>query len=267
MSEHQQPAAATQLSLADGVATLTLARPEKHNAFDSKVIEELLEHLATLAADNAVRALVLRAGGKHFCAGADLAWMQHMIEHNYDENLADARQLALLMQNLYEFPAPTIVGVQGAAYGGAIGLIACSDIAIASDDARFCLSEVKLGLAPATIGPYVIAAMGARRCRDLFLTGRVFSAEQATSYGLIHEICDRAELDENIQKTIDAILTTGPQASRATKSLLNTVAAMHNDELSLWTSELIANLRVSEEGQAGLKAFFAKQPAPWQRGK
>lgn len=252
----------TRLSVCDGVATLCLNRPEKHNAFDDTVIQELLTHLKRLADQPGLRALVLKAEGKHFCAGADLAWMKRMATLTHDENLTDAQQLAALMAALNDFPAPTICRVQGAAYGGAIGLIACCDIAIASENARFCLSEVKLGLAPATIAPYVVAAMGARTCRRLFLTAEVFDAPTAKQSGLLHQVVTLGELDQSVDAMLSHILRTGPVASRAAKQLVKRLSDVETDVAS-WTSALISDLRVSEEGQEGLGAFFEKRTPSW----
>lgn len=252
---------ATRLSINNDIATLTLANPDKHNAFDDCVISELRTHIDAVSNSNA-RVMILMAEGKHFCAGADLAWMKRMAKLSQQENLHDARQLAALMQELNILKIPTIARVQGAAYGGAIGLIACCDIAIASDNARFCLSEVKLGLAPATIGPYVVEAIGARIAKKLFLTAEVFNAQQALSYQLIHEFVPLDKLDEKVEEQVRHILKTGPCASIAAKKLVADIVT-GGTELSESTSQLIAHLRVSEEGQAGLNAFFNKQAAPW----
>ena len=253
--------AASQLSINKDIATLTLARPDKHNAFDDGVIAELRQHIKTVAKSSA-RVMILKADGKHFCAGADLSWMKRMAKLSHTENLHDARQLAALMEELNGLKIPTIARVQGAAYGGAIGLIACCDIAIASENARFCLSEVKLGLAPATIGPYVVEAIGPRIAKKLFLTAEVFDAHQALNYQLIHECVSLEGLDEKIEEQVSHILKTGPCASIAAKKLVADII-LGGAELSENTSQLIANLRVSDEGQAGLNAFFNKQAAPW----
>jgi methylglutaconyl-CoA hydratase len=250
------------LSLSNGVANLVLNRPDKHNAFDDEVIARLLDALNAVKSNQEARVLVLQSTGKSFSAGADLSWMKRMATLSHDENLADARQLASLMQTLDSLPIPTIAKVQGAAYGGAIGLISCCDIAIASHEAKFCLSEVKLGLSPATISPFVIKAMGARRCRQLFLTAEVFSAKQAAEWELIHTLVNSDELDSAIDQTVAQILKTGPKASIATKQLIADVLSQPSD-IAEHTAQLIAGLRVSEEGQAGLAAFFDKQPPPW----
>lgn len=253
----------TYLSCKNEIATLTLCHPEKHNAFDDLVISELREHLATVRNMPEIRILVLQAEGKHFCAGADLAWMKRMAQHSEEENLKDARQLAGLMSDLYTLPIPTIVAIQGAAYGGAIGLIACCDIAIASKKARFCLSEVKLGLAPATIAPYVVTAMGARRCGQLFMTACVFKAGQAKDYGLIHEVVDQEDLKPAIQSNLEHLLKAGPKATQAAKELIRACIPSFESNLAETTSSMIASLRVSEEGQEGLHAFFEKRKPNW----
>ena len=253
----------TRLSIEHQVARLTLCYPEKHNAFDDQIISELRAHLHQIRQSSDVRVMLLEAEGKHFCAGADLAWMKRMAQLSEAENLKDARQLAALMSDLYQLPIPTVVEVQGAAYGGAIGLIACCDIAIASESARFCLSEVKLGLAPATIGPYVVSAMGARRCAKLFMTAEVFSARQAEQFGLLHECVAQEELASTVERILSQLLLAGPQASRAAKQLIRACIPPFDSNLAETTSQLIASLRVSDEGQEGLSAFFEKRPANW----
>lgn len=253
----------TRFSIKNKIARLTLCHPEKHNAFDDQIISELRAHLDQIRQSSDVRVMLLEAEGKHFCAGADLAWMKRMAELSEAENLKDARQLAGLMSDLYQLPIPTVVAVQGAAYGGAIGLIACCDIAIASEPARFCLSEVKLGLAPATISPYVVLAMGARRCAKLFMTAEIFSARQAEQFGLIHECVAQESMASEVERTLSQLLLAGPEASRAAKLLIRACTPPFNSNLAETTSQLIASLRVSEEGQEGLQAFFEKRLPDW----
>ncbi len=262
MMNHSDTKNGCTLNVEGPVARLTLDRPDKHNAFDDALIEHLISHLSAIEANPSVRVLILEAKGKHFCAGADLGWMKRMASLNYDENLSDARKLAELMAMLNSLSIPTIARVQGAAYGGAIGLIACCDIALASDTAKFCLSEVKLGLAPATIAPYVVAAMGARRCRRLFLTAEVFSAEQALQYELVHETSALEDLDEALDRVVRSLLSGGPKALRAAKQLVKKVTHPSQEDFE-YTSKLIAELRVSDEGQEGLGAFFDKRKASW----
>lgn len=255
--------AKTNLIINQHIARLSLCKPEKHNAFDDEIIQELRQHLAKIHQMKDVRALLLNAEGKSFCAGADLGWMKRMADLSEAENLQDAKELAGLMADLYALPFPTVVAIQGAAYGGAIGLIACSDIAIASEKARFCLSEVKLGLAPATIGPYVISAMGARRCNQLFMTADVFSAGQAKEYGLVHEVVEHDALEKAVSSTLDKLLAAGPNANKSAKRLIRQCQAPVDVNLEAFTSEMIAKLRVSDEGQEGLHAFFEKRSPSW----
>ena len=253
----------TKLLIENGIAKLTLSNVEIHNAFDDEIISELRVHLASVRSNESIRVLLLQADGKHFCAGADLAWMKRMAQHSEQENLKDARQLAGLMSDLYNLPIPSVCVIQGAAYGGAVGLIACCDIAIASNKARFCLSEVKLGLAPATIGPYVIAAMGARRCGQLFMTASVFNADQAQEYGLVHEAVELEQLTATVDKVLVQLLAAGPKANRAAKELIRACIPPFDSNLAETTSAMIAKLRVSKEGQEGLHAFFEKRSPNW----
>ncbi|MGF1760509.1 enoyl-CoA hydratase-related protein [Photobacterium sagamiensis] len=251
---------------ANGIATLTLNRVSKHNAFDNRVIQTLLTHLDILKSDTRVRGLVLRANGKHFSAGADLNWMRTMAEKSIDENRQDARQLAQLMHVLDTFPHPTIALVHGSAFGGALGLICCCDIAIASSDALFCLSEVKLGLIPATICPYVCRAMGVRQARRYMLTAERFDAATAQQLSLIHIVTDTLSgaLGKQLARLTQTILANSPNAMTKAKQLCQTCENKKIDpELRALTSDLIAEIRVSEQGQEGLNAFFEKRPPAW----
>ncbi|MES2918424.1 MAG: enoyl-CoA hydratase-related protein [Pseudomonadota bacterium] len=248
-----------------GVATLILNRPEVHNAFDDAVIGDLNDALAMYARHPDVRLLVLRAEGKSFSAGADLGWMKRMASSSREDNLADALELERLMRGLYEFPRPSIAVVQGAAYGGAVGLVSCCDLAIASEQASFALSEVKLGLAPAVISPFVIAAIGARQASRYFLTAERFSAATARELGLVHEVVTPEALEAAQAKMIDTLLANGPVALMAAKALLRKAAAASSPELAAYTTELIASLRTSQEGQEGLGAFFEKRQPAWQK--
>lgn len=248
-----------------GIAYLTLNRPEKHNAFDEHIIAQLTDYLAQAAEDVSIRALVLGAKGKNFCAGADLGWMQKMVNYSEHENVQDALKLAGLLEALYRFPKPTIARVQGAAFGGAVGLIACCDIGIANKLSKFCLSEVKLGLIPATISPYVINAMSERVACRYFMTAEVFSARRARRLGLLSEVVGEEDLDSTIDGILENILKNGPLAVSAAKKLCQDVAAMPMDQnLLRETSRRIAAARVSEEGQEGLNAFLEKRPPNWR---
>jgi methylglutaconyl-CoA hydratase len=248
-----------------GVAQLTLNRPEVHNAFDDIMIGELIQALDAFAANNQVRVLLLRSNGKNFSAGADLGWMRSMAQKNYADNLLDAGELAKLMQKLDNFPAPTIALVQGAAFGGAVGLAACCDIAIASDKASFFLSEVKIGLMPAVISPYVVRAIGERASRRYFLTAERFFAAEALQLGLLHQVVSDDELQKTGEAMVQTLLANSPAAVKAAKSLIFTVANQPTTQALIdETSRRIAAIRVSEEGQEGLSAFLQKRTPAWQ---
>jgi methylglutaconyl-CoA hydratase len=247
-----------------GVARISLNRPDKHNAFDDRMIADLHAAFDHCAENKSVRAVLLAGHGRSFSAGADLAWMQRMANYDYGHNLDDARALALMLNALKTMPLPTVVRVQGNALGGAIGLISCCDIAIADKDARFGLTETRIGLIPATIGPHVIEAIGARWARRLFLSAERFDAALATRINLIHESCDSTELDAQIQAVLDGLLENGPQAMREAKTLVHEIQGRSIDaELIDDTSARIAHMRVSEEGQEGLQAFLQKRSPNW----
>ncbi|MCC2615842.1 enoyl-CoA hydratase/isomerase family protein [Aestuariibacter halophilus] len=250
---------------ANGVATVTLNRPDKHNAFDDQLIARLTQLFQQAGQDPAVRLLILQANGRSFCAGADLNWMKRMANYSYEENLHDANALATMLHTLYSLPKPTIAKVQGAAFGGAVGLVACCDIAIASKLSKFCLSEVKLGLIPATISPYVVKALGARVAKRYFMTAEVFSSRRARRLGLISESVTEEELQPTVDALVEQLLSNGPQAVAAAKQLVFDVENQPLDEELLEKTSLrIATIRVSEEGQEGLNAFLQKRPAAWQ---
>lgn len=249
-----------------GVATVCLNREEKHNAFDDQIIEELTAVFTQIDADDAIRVMVLSANGRSFSAGADVTWMQRMADYSREDNLRDSMALATMLRTLNSLSKPTIARVQGAAYGGAVGLVSCCDIAVGSPRARFCLSEVKIGLLPATISPYVIAAIGQRAASRYFLTAEVFDAEQALAMGMLHKVVDEDTLDNAVEEMVAALLHNSPQAIAASKQLIHDVAGMEiNDDLVQMTSERIADIRVSEEGQEGLSAFLQKRPPAWQK--
>lgn len=254
---------------AEKVAYLTLNRPEVHNAFDDELISQLLAALAQVRQADA-RLLVLAGKGKSFSAGADLGWMQRMASYSQAENQQDAQELARLMHELNTLPCLTIAKVQGAAFGGAVGLAACCDLVLATPHAKFCLSEVRIGLAPAVISPYVSQAIGARAMRRYALTAEVISAEKALELGLVSELlADEAQLDERLKQLIKQLLANSPQAVRLTKELVHYVAEKDlaqqesNTATQDYTTQLIAQIRVSPEGQEGLAAFFAKRSASW----
>lgn len=251
------------------VGVLRLNRPELHNAFGDLMIAELIQALDALAAMPGLRVLLLESTGKNFSAGADLNWMRAMAQKDYQQNLTDAGALALLMQKLNSFPLPVIALVQGAAFGGAVGLVACCDMAIATPKANFCLSEVKIGLIPAVISPYVVRAIGERASRRYFTTAERFDAQTALQVGLISEIAgseEHADLRTKAQPLIDAIIANSPQAVVAAKALVAYVAdtPLEADTIAE-TSRRIAAIRVSPEGQEGLTAFLDKRTPAWQQ--
>lgn len=250
---------------ARGIATVCLNRPQKHNAFDDVVIAELDAVFQSCADDSAVRLVILASEGKSFSAGADLGWMQRMASYSHEENQADARGLAEMLRKLNNMPQPTIARVQGAAYGGAVGLVACCDLAVGSEHAKFCLSEVKIGLIPATISPYVIAAMGQRAARRYFISAEVIDAVTAQQLGLLSEQCRAEELDLRVTELASTLLDNGPAAVRASKRLVLDYADRPIEgDLIEDSCKRIADIRVSEKGQAGLQAFLNKQSAPWR---
>ena len=248
-----------------GVATLTLNRPERHNCFDDALIAGLLAALKRYEASADIRAVVLASAGRSFSAGADLDWMRRIAEQTFETNLADAEQLAALMQTLDRLPKPTMALVQGPAYGGGVGLVACCDIAIASERASFALSEVMLGLTPATISPYVINAIGARWARRYFQSAEVFTAAHAREIGLVHEVVGEPELAAAGEKVLGAILRGAPGAQAAAKDLVFLRESRPVDAtLGAETSRRIAERRTSAEGREGIAAFLAKRKPDWR---
>lgn len=253
---------------ADGIASITLIRPEVGNAFNDILIAELLATLKDVEENPAALVLILRSAGKHFSAGADLRWMKAMAEYDHAHNVADAMVLSQLMDTLYRLKKPTLACVQGAAFGGAVGLVACCDIAIAETNALFCLSEVKLGLSPAVISPYVIRAIGARQASRFFLTAEKFSSQKAEQLGLVHDIVPLDALQDAVQALALSISKNSPTALSATKTLIQRVTEdKPNPELRQYTGDLIASLRVSEDGQEGISAFFEKRNPQWIQPK
>jgi methylglutaconyl-CoA hydratase len=253
-----------QLHREGPVARLRLDRPELHNAFDATLISALTDALADLGRDPGVRVVVLEGEGASFSAGADLNWMRGMAGASEAENRDDALALARLLRTLDELPKPTIASVHGAAFGGGVGLVAACDIAIGVPEAKFGLTESKLGLLPAVISPYVIAAIGARQARRWFATAEIFDAAEARRIGLLHDVVNATALDTAVQRQIDLLLKAGPVAAASAKSLVRRVAAGGDDDaLDAANAELIARLRVSPEGQEGLGAFLDKRKPAW----
>jgi methylglutaconyl-CoA hydratase len=249
----------------NGVALVTLNRPDRHNAFDETMIAELTEALAAIEASPRTRAVVLLGAGESFCAGADLAWMERMAGFSYEENVGDARALAHLLQALAALPKPTIARVHGPVYGGGVGLVACCDVAVAAMQATFALSEAKLGLIPATIGPYVIEAIGARAARRYFLTAERFDAAEAYRIGLVHDIVPSLEaLDERVNELLGHLMLAGPHAQAAAKALVRAVAHRPIDERVVAdTAERIASIRATDEAREGIAAFLTRRSPAW----
>ena len=247
-----------------GVARVTLNRPEKHNAFDDAMIAELHAAFDSLAENAAARIVVVESRGKSFSAGADLGWMKRMAQYDYADNLQDARSLAGMLGALHSLPQPTITRVQGGAYGGAVGLVSCCDMAVAADSATFALTEAKIGLIPATISPYVIRAIGERASRRYFASAERFGAADAQRLGLISEVVPADQLDTALNTLLDSLLANGPEAIKAAKQLVADFAGRPIDEALVEEScERIANIRVSKEGQEGLDAFLNKRRPGW----
>jgi methylglutaconyl-CoA hydratase len=247
-----------------GIARITLTRPEVHNAFNDTLIAELTMVLNGLGTDRRVRAVILCAQGRNFSAGADLNWMQRMASNTEDQNLADARALAGLMRTLNELPKPTLALVQGRALGGGVGLVACCDIAVAAETANFTLSEVKLGLIPAVIAPYVIAAIGERAARRYFLTAETFTAQEAQALGLVHTVVPDEALEDAGQNILRSLFKGGPKAQIAAKELIFAVAKRPiDDAVTEDTAVRIARQRVTEEAREGVAAFLSKRDPSW----
>jgi methylglutaconyl-CoA hydratase len=253
-----------KISTQNGVHTITLSRPDVRNAFNDEVIAELKQAFWAVAQDVSVRCVVLAADGPAFCAGADLNWMRRMADYNRAENLTDAGELAAMLRAIYECPQPTIARVQGDVYAGGMGLVAACDMAISVNTANYCLSEVKLGLIPATISPYVIRAMGARAAHRYFLTAERFGATEAHRIGFVHEVVGADALDAKLDELTQALVSASPNALRACKKLVQEVAEREiNDALVRMTVEGIADIRASAQGKEGVQSFLQKRKPNW----
>ena len=246
------------------VARITLNRPDVRNAFNDEVIAELTQAFTQVGQDPQVRAVVLAADGPAFCAGADLNWMRRMADYTRAENLADAGALAEMLRTIHSCLKPTIARVQGDVFAGGVGLVAACDMAVSVDTATYCLSEVKLGLIPATISPYVIRAMGARAAQRYFLTAERFSAAEAHRIGMVHEVVSADQLDAKVAELTQALVSASPNAVRSCKMLVNEVAGRDIDaELIAKTVEGIADIRSSTEGKEGVQSFLQKRKPSW----
>ena len=246
------------------VATITLDRPDVRNAFNETTIAEITQAFRELGADADLRAIVLAANGPAFCAGADLNWMKKMAGYTHAENQADALQLAEMLRKIYLCPKPVVAKVQGDCYAGGMGLVAACDIIVAVDEANFCLSEVKLGLIPATISPYVIKAMGENASRRYFLTAERFSAQEALRIGFAHEVVAAEALDAKVAEIVKALVNNSPNAVQQAKVLVRDVVGQPvNDALLADTAERIAHIRASEQGREGVASFLEKRKPSW----
>lgn len=246
------------------IARVTLARPELHNAFNDEMMAELTTAFASLGAATAVRLIVLDAEGKSFCAGADINWMKRMVGYTIEENVADANVLAKMLRTIRECPRPTVARVHGAAFGGGVGLVAACDMAVATAESMFCLSEVKLGIVPAVISPFVLEKIGAGHARRYALTAERFDGREAHRIGLVSQAVDQpAELDPWIEQIAASVSGNGPAAVAACKRILDRVGGQSWDDVQAYTTRQIAEIRVSPEGQEGLKAFLEKRKPGW----
>lgn len=247
----------------NAIARVTLNRPEVHNAFNDVMIKELSVVFDEVEKNQDIRVVVLTGKGKSFCAGADLNWMRRVKDYSYEDNLKGSLELAEMLYKIYVSPKPTIARINGTAIGGGTGLVAVCDIAIAADLAKFSFSEVKLGLIPACISPYVMKKCGEGKCREFFLTGERLTAERAHVAGLINMVVPLDELDDVVGELVKRLLSSGPEAITKCKELLRNVAQMPFDEAREYTAEVIARLRISDEGQEGMNAFLEKRRPRW----
>ncbi len=251
-------------SVKDAIGYVTLNRPEVHNAFNRRMINELAGVFNEIKGIDDLKVVILKGEGKSFCAGADLNWMREIKDYSYEQNLKESLELAEMLYLIYSSPKPTIARVQGAAIGGGTGLVAVCDIAIAAVDAKFSFSEVKLGLIPACISPYVIKKCGEGRCREFFLTGERITAERALAAGLINKIVPAQELDKAVDEMVNQLLSSGPEAIKKCKELLSRVSQISFEDARRFTAEVIAQLRTSPEAQEGMAAFLEKRKPDWQ---
>jgi methylglutaconyl-CoA hydratase len=246
-----------------GVMTVTLNRPDIHNAFNDELIAELTDCFSRISEDDRVRIVVLTGAGKSFCAGADLNWMKRMVDYDREENLKDATALASMLETIDTCPKPVVGRINGSAIGGGCGLVSVCDIVVASEKAKFGFSEVKLGIAPATICPYVLRKIGPRNTRELFLTGERFDAGRGLVVGLVNYVVAPDKLDDVVNQKIDLLLTSGPRACAEVKKLVRKTFGREPADVARFTAEMIADLRVSEEGQEGIGSFLEKRKPSW----
>jgi methylglutaconyl-CoA hydratase len=249
----------------DGVLVLTLNRPEVHNAFNSTLILDVTDAIERAREDDSIRVVIMTGEGKSFCAGADIKWMKEIIQYSFEQNLEESLQLAEVLHMIYTLPKPTIAMVNGSAIGGGTGFLSACDIAIAAKEAKFGLSEVKIGLVPAAISPYVIRKIGESKAREYFLTGTRMTADRAAEIGLVNEAVPLDRLEERVTELVHHLLTSGPDAIANCKELIRRVPSMTFEEAKGYTARMIANLRISAEGQEGMAAFLEKRKPRWAR--
>ncbi len=249
------------------VAWVTLNRPEVHNAFNVKMIEEITEAVHRVKEDGAVRIVVLTGSGKSFCSGADLNWLREIVDYSFEQNLEESRALADVLFQLYTLTKPTIALVNGAAIGGGTGFLSACDMAVAAEEAVFGLSEVKIGLVPAAISPYVLRKIGESKAREYFLTGKRISAGKAQEIGLVNEVVPLEKLSESMDRLIEDLLTSGPEAMASCKELIMKTSNARIEDVKEFTAIMIAGLRVSEEGQEGMASFLEKRKPNWIKNK
>jgi methylglutaconyl-CoA hydratase len=242
---------------------VTLSRDDVRNAFNGQMLADLLDAFEAAPEAPGGRVVVLTGVGSAFCAGADLNWMRAVRDFTYEQNLEESNQVAAVMRRIYDCPLPTIARVNGPAIGGGAGLVACCDLAVAAESARFSLSEVKLGLIPSCISPYVIKKIGEGNARELFLTGERIAADKAREIGLVNEVAKDGELDVVVARWVNQLVTSGPVAISKCKELIRNVPRMGLDEAGPYTAEMIAKMRVSDEGQEGMAAFLEKRKPKW----
>ena len=247
----------------DKIVRVIFNRPEVHNAFNSKMIGEIEDAFERIKSDESARVVILSGEGKSFCAGADINWMREIIDYSFEQNLEESLQLAEVLHKIYALSKPTIAKVNGTAIGGGNGFLSVCDISVASEEAKFGLSEVKIGLVPAAISPYVIRRIGESKAREYFLTGKRISARKALEIGLVNDVVTPDKLEETVLDIANLLLTSGPEAIAACKDLIDKTTRMSFEEVKKFTAEMIANLRISPEGQEGMAAFLEKRKPKW----
>ena len=252
-------------SVEDNIARVTFNRPDVHNAFNDKMINELSRVFDEIEKERGIRVVIITGKGKSFCAGADLNWMRRVKDYSYEDNLKESLDLAEMLYKIYSSAKPTIARVNGAAIGGGTGLVAVCDIAVAATKAKFSFSEAKLGLIPACISPYVMKKCGEGKCREFFLTGERLTAEKAYNAGLVNLVVDLEQIDDVVNDLVDKLVTSGPDAIRSCKELLRRVSEMSLEQAKKYTAEVIAKLRISDEGQEGMNAFLEKRKPTWSK--